>query len=152
LKKPHTTDLERMQLALEEAKKCGKDVPVGCVIVKDGVVIGIGRNERETTGDPTAHAEIQAIRQAAQKLGGWRLENTTIYSTLEPCPMCAEAIIQSRIQKLVFGAYDPQSGAAGSAFNLFCPGRIYPIPEIVGGLLEQECQNLLVEFFKASKR
>src|SRR5262249_29580408 len=108
--------------------------------------------EREATGDPTAHAEIQAIRQAAKKLGGWRLEHTTIYSTLEPCPMCAEAIIQSRIKRLVFGAYDTASGAAGSAFNLFCQGRIYPIPEIVGGLLEQECQNLLVEFFKASKR
>src|SRR6202042_953180 len=99
------------------------DVPVGCIIVMNDQIIARGHNQKEELGDPTAHAEILAVRRAAEALGNWRLNRTTIYSTLEPCPMCAEAIIQARVAKLVFGAYDPKSGAAGSMFNLFCQGR-----------------------------
>lgn len=140
-----------MSLALLQAKKSGEDVPVGCVIVVDGQIIGSGHNERESTGDPTAHAEIVAIRLAAKKLGQWRLEGATLYTTLEPCPMCAEAIIQSRVQRVVFGAYDNVSGALGSKFNLFCAGRIYPIPEILAGVEEEACRKMLIDYF-ANKR
>jgi tRNA(adenine34) deaminase len=149
-----------MQLALVEARLSGEDVPVGCIIVSgagagagvgaeviDNEIIGRGHNERETTGDPTAHAEIVAIRQAAKALGTWRLAGVTLYTTLEPCPMCAEAIIQSRVSKVVFGAYDNVSGALGSKFNLFCAGRIYPIPEVLGGVEEQLCREILTNYF-----
>ncbi len=138
-----------MAAALAEALKSEEDVPVGALIVKEGVIIGAGHNERERTKDPTAHAEILAIRRAADYLGDWRLNNSTIYTTLEPCPMCAEAIVQARISRLVFGAYDYKSGAAGSVFNLFCEGRIYPIPEVIGGIMEDPCQNILTEFFRS---
>lgn len=136
-----------MDLARQQAEKSGEDVPVGCVIVLDGHIIGSGHNERESTGDPTAHAEIVAIRQAAKKLGKWRLAGATLYTTLEPCPMCAEAIIQSRLQRVVFGAYDNVSGALGSKFNLFCAGRIYPIPEVLAGVEEEACRKILVDYF-----
>jgi tRNA(adenine34) deaminase len=136
-----------MKLALQEAHQSGDDVPVGCVIVQDSEVIGSGHNEREAANDPTAHAEIVAIRQAAQKLGAWRLTGATLYTTLEPCPMCAEAIIQSRLSRVVFGAYDNVSGALGSKFNLFCAGRIYPIPEVLAGVEEQACRKTLVDYF-----
>ncbi len=143
-----TSEHDYIREAIAEARLVIQDVPVGAIVVKDGEIIGRGHNLREVSGDPTAHAEIMAIRAAASQLGSWRLSDCVIYSTLEPCPMCAEAIIQSRIAKLVFGAYDLRSGAAGSAFNLFCQGRIYPIPEIIGGILEQDCQQLLLEFFR----
>ncbi len=123
-------------------------MPVGAVIVKNGKVISSGCNQREASGDPTAHAEIVALRAAAATTGSWRLDGTTLYTTLEPCPMCAEAIIQSRVARVVFGAYEPLSGAAGSAFNLFLPGRSYPIPEVIGGIMENECKALIVEFFR----
>lgn len=136
-----------MSLALQQAHKSGEDVPVGCVIVLDSQIIGQGHNERESAGDPTAHAEIVAIRQAAKAIGGWRLSGATLYTTLEPCPMCAEAIIQSRIASVVFGAYDNVSGALGSKFNLFCKGRIYPLPEVLAGVEEDACRQLLVDYF-----
>lgn len=138
-----------MELAIEEAQGSQLDVPVGAVVVAAGEVIGKGCNQRERTGDPTAHAEIVALRQAAENRASWRLNGTTLYSTLEPCPMCAEAIIQSRVDRVVFGAYDPASGAAGSAFNLFVSGRIFPLPEVVGGFCEQQCQSLVTGFFRA---
>lgn len=136
-----------MKLALGEAAQSGDDVPVGSIILYRDQIIGRGHNEREAVGDPTAHAEILAIRQAAKKLGGWRLTGTTLYTTLEPCPMCAEAMIQSRITKIVFGAYDNVSGALGSMFNLFCEGRIYPLPEVLGGIEETACRELLINYF-----
>ena len=138
-----------MAAALQEALKSANDVPVGALIVKDGVLIGAGHNERESSNDPTAHAEIVALRQAAAYLGDWRLNGTNLYTTLEPCPMCAEAILQARVSRIVFGAYDYKSGALGSVFNLYCKGRIYPIPEVIGGIMEGPCQNILVEFFRS---
>lgn len=138
-----------MKLALAEAERAVPDVPVGCLIVKDGEVIARGRNEREVTQDPTAHAELIAIREAAKHLSSWRLADCTLIVTLEPCPMCAEAIIQSRISTLVFGAYDQRSGACGSAFNLFVGGRSYPLPEIIGGIEEESCERMLADFFKS---
>ncbi len=141
-------DLHWMSLALKEASQCGPDVPVGSVIVLNGRIVGRGRNRREVDSDPTGHAEIIALRQAAQVVADWRLSGTTVYTTLEPCPMCAEAVIQARVSRLVFGAYDVASGACGSAFNLFVPGRIFPIPEVLGGVREDDCRNLMVEFFR----
>ncbi len=136
-----------MELALKEAREPSTDVPVGCIIVIDDTIVARGFNRREITNDPTAHAEILCIREAAASLKRWRLDGATLYCTLEPCPMCAEAIIQSRISRIVFGAYDPISGAAGSAFNLFVKGRALPVPEVVGGILEDRCRNVLLEFF-----
>lgn len=140
-----------MDSALKTAGLSEEDVPVGAVIVKDGQIIATGVNERERNLDPTGHAEIVAMRKAAQHLGSWRLTDCEIYVTLEPCPMCAEALIQARIAKIVFGAYDPRSGACGSAFNLFIAGRPYPIPEIVGGIMEDQCKQLLKDFFREIK-
>lgn len=142
------SDAYYMSLALKEAKESGQDVPVGSILVRNLNIIGRGHNQRESTADPTGHAEIIALREAASKTGTWRLAGCTLYSTLEPCPMCAEAIIQSRVSRLVFGAYDTISGAVGSAFNLFVPRSGYPLPEAVGGICEEECRNLLVEHFK----
>ena len=142
------TDQDWLHEALLEAKQVTNDVPVGALVVQAGKVIGRGHNQREVSGDPTAHAEIIAIRAAAARLGHWRLTGTVLYTTLEPCPMCAEALLQARVAKLVFGAYDARSGACGSAFNLFTSGRLYPIPEILGGICEEECQSMLVEFFR----
>ena len=125
------------------------DVPVGCLVLKDGQIIGRGHNQREQNQDPTAHAELIAIRQAAEHLRSWRLSDCLLVVTLEPCAMCAEAIIQSRVNTLVFGAYDQRAGACGSAFNLFVSGRSYPLPEIIGGIEEAECERLLADFFKS---
>lgn len=140
-----------LEVAICEARKCVEDVPIGAVVVLGDRVVGYGRNMREASKDPTAHAEIVAIREAAQNLSTWRLEETILYSTLEPCAMCAEAIIQARVAKVVFGAYDPASGACGSRFNLFVPPRIYPIPEVVGGIEEESCKELLTDFFKSQR-
>jgi tRNA(adenine34) deaminase len=137
-----------MSAALETALQSGEDVPVGCVLVKDGRLLSSAHNLREQTNDPTAHAEIVAIREASRLLKSWRLEGVTLYTTLEPCPMCAEAILQSRITKVIFGAYDPRSGALGSVFNLFCEDRMYPIPEVIGGIMENQCQTILKEYFR----
>jgi tRNA(adenine34) deaminase len=141
-----------MKAAIAQAENSAADVPVGCVIVRNNVIIASGHNQRESIQDPTAHAEIIAIRQAAAHLNRWRLDDVCLYTTLEPCPMCAEALLQARVPRLVFGAFDIKSGAAGSAFNLFCEGRIYPLPEVKGGVLEHDCQTLLIEFFKNKAR
>ena len=144
------SDLELMQEALKEARLAlaEGELPIGCVIVRNGSIIAQGHNLREQTNDPTAHAEIVAMRRAAEALGSWRLEGCTLYVTLEPCPMCAGAISQARIQRLVYGAADERYGCAGSvyripedpAFNHFCPCD--------GGILEEECAALLHNFFE----
>jgi len=146
------TDFHWMQVALEEAKRSQKDVPIGAVIVNlpDELELARAHNCKEETNDPTDHAEILAIRRATRQRGNWRLENTVIYTTLEPCAMCAEAIIQARISKLIFGAYDARSGACGSVFNLFVPKRQYPTPEVIGGILEDDCQRMLKDFFRTT--
>jgi len=137
-----------MELALKQAGQSEEDVPVGAVIVQDGSIIAVGVNDRERTNDPTGHAELVALRKAAQNLNNWRLTGCQIYVTLEPCAMCAEALIQARVSTIVFGAYDPRSGACGSLFNLFIEGRPYPMPEIIGGIMEADCKKLLTDFFR----
>lgn len=125
-----------------------RDVPVGALVVDDsGREIGVGRNERELTGDPTAHAEIVAIRAAAAATGSWHLEGMTLVVTLEPCAMCAGAILQARIPRVVFGAWDPKAGAAGSRHDLLRDRRLPHRVEVVAGVRESECAALLVEFF-----
>ena len=141
-----------MQLALSEAKRSGDDVPVGAVIVNaDGEVIASGHNQKEAEHDASSHAEIEAIRAAGQKLGDWRLENCTLVVTLEPCVMCAGAIVAARIPRVVFGAWDPKVGAAGSLYVILRDPRLGNPIEVVGGVLEQECSALLEDFF-ASRR
>ncbi len=142
-----------MRLALEMAAKALADdeVPVGCVIMRKGELVGKGRNRREKQKNALAHAEIEAINEACSKLGGWRLPECSMYVTLEPCPMCAGAIINSRIEKVYFGAYDSKSGSLGSVLNLFEHGFNH-IPDIRGGILQEECSNLLTEFFKNLRR
>jgi tRNA(adenine34) deaminase len=140
-----------MHLALNEARQSGDDVPVGALVLKAGKVLGLGRNKRAALNDPSAHAEIIAMREACAALGSWRLDGATLVCTLEPCPMCAEAILQARVSILVFGARDLVYGATGSAFNLYCPGRTFPLPEVVSGVLEHECQTLLKDYFRAQR-
>ena len=136
--------------ALEEAKKAAAmgEVPVGAVIVKDGEIIGRGHNETETEKDPTAHAEIIAIRQAAAHLGGWRLSGCDMFVTIEPCSMCAGAIVWSRIRKLYIGTPDPKSGACGSIFNIPQEPKLNHFTEIETGLMRDECALLMKDFFK----
>jgi len=139
-----------MQEALAEAAKaeCLAEVPIGAVIVKEGVVIGRGHNRRETGQDPTAHAEMIAIRQAAQQLGSWRLLDCTLYVTLEPCVMCMGAIILARIPFLVFGCRDPRVGAAGSIYNFALDERFNHRVEVREAVLEEECSEQLSGFFR----
>lgn len=137
-----------MEIAIKESLACAEDVPVGAIIVMGDTVIGRGCNLRERDNDPAGHAEIVAMREAARSLNSWRLDGATLYCTLEPCPMCAEAAIQARVSRIVFAAYDPISGAAGSAFNLFLKGRALPLPEVIGGILEDRCRSILLEFFQ----
>ena len=143
-------DYERwLRRALDEARRAPAhgDVPVGCVVVRDGEVIAAARNERELRQDPTAHAEVLAIRDAAIGLGGWRLVGATLYVTLEPCPMCAGAILQARPERVVYAAPEPVSGAAGSAVDLFRdPGLPTRIP-VQGGVLAVEAADLMRSFF-----
>lgn len=141
-----------MRLALEQAACCGADVPVGAIIVKDDQIIAAGFNQRETLKDPLGHAELLAIKIAAAKLDSWRLLGCTLICSLEPCPMCAEAIIQTRMKSVIFGAYDPVSGAAGSAFNLFAKRKSLPTPEVIAGILEEECSHVLQEFFRDKRK
>ena len=139
-----------MALALELARDASAagEVPVGCVVVSpDGEVIGRGRNLREETGDACAHAEVLAIREACARLGTWRLEGCTLYVTLEPCPMCAGAIINSRIPTVVYGAKEPLSGSCGSVINLF-EERYGHHPAIYGGILREDCAGVLSDFFR----
>jgi tRNA(adenine34) deaminase len=143
-------DLEYMRLALEQAGLAPAlgEVPIGAVLVQDGQVLAQVHNFREVWQDPTAHAEIVAIREAASRLGTWRLTGATLYVTVEPCSMCAGAIIQSRISRLVFGARDPKAGACGSVFNLPEERRLNHKVEVSGGVLERESQELIQTFFR----
>ena len=138
-----------MRLALVEARNATLhgDVPVGAVVVVDGSVIARGHNEREKQSDPTAHAELMAIKEAALALGGWRLENATLVVTLEPCPMCAGALVAARMGGLVFGATDPKAGACGSLYNLCADPRLNHELPVTAGVLANECGALLSEFF-----
>ncbi len=142
-------DLQFMQAALELAKEAAAEgeVPVGCVITRNGQIVGRGRNRRETQKTALGHGEIEAIADACKNLGGWRLWDCTLYVTLEPCPMCAGAIINSRIPRVVVGAKDEKSGACGSVCDLFAM-EFNHHPEVTWGVLEQESQALLTEFFK----
>jgi tRNA(adenine34) deaminase len=141
-----------MHLALEEARGSGDEVPVGAVLVdSNGEVLASAHNLREQKSDPTSHAEIEVIRQAAAKRADWRLEETTLFVTLEPCVMCAGAIVAARIQKVVFGAWDERLGASGSIYDILRDPRLGKPVEVVTGVLEQECSALLKEFF-ASRR
>jgi tRNA(adenine34) deaminase len=138
-----------MRIALHEAGEAAAhgDVPVGCVVVRDGEVVGAAHNEREARGDPTAHAEILALRAAALQLGGWRLLGTVVYCTLEPCPMCAGAIQQARVARLVFGAPDQKVGAAGTVVNPLQDPRLLHRVEVQGGVLATDALSLLRSFF-----
>ena len=137
---------EALRLAREAV--ADGDVPVGCVIVKDGEIIGRGRNRREADGDATAHAEVEAIREACARLGSWRLSDCTLYVTLEPCPMCAGAIINARIKEVRYGAREEKSGCCGSVLNLF-EERFNHHPRIYQGPLERECEEVLQAFFQS---
>jgi tRNA(adenine34) deaminase len=139
-----------MRYAIQEAVRAEEEgeVPVGCVIVYEGGIIGKAHNQRELLQDPTAHAEILAITQAANKLGSWRLEETKLFVTLEPCPMCAGAIILARIPEVYFGAFDPKAGACGTLLNLLADERFNHQPVVTQGLLADECGGLLTRFFR----
>jgi tRNA(adenine34) deaminase len=142
-----------MELAIERAREAERhgDVPIGAVIARGEEVLAAAGNERELRADPTAHAEILAIRAAAEALGGWRLPGTTLYVTLEPCAMCAGAIVLARIPSVVFGAPDPKAGAAGSVLDVLDEPALNHRPEVTGGVLEAECAALLREFFAARR-
>jgi tRNA(adenine34) deaminase len=140
--------------ALAQARRCAEsdDVPVGALVIDaDGTVLGRGHNQREATQDPTAHAEILALRAAGSRVGSWQLPGTTLVVTLEPCPMCAGAAVLARVARVVFGAWDPKAGAAGSVWDLLRDRRLNHRPEVISGVREDECAALLAEFF-ASRR
>lgn len=146
-KVPMDEQFMREALALaRQAELCG-EVPVGAVVVRDGHVVGVGFNQPVGRQDPTAHAEIEALRDAASRLGNYRLPGCELYVTLEPCVMCAGAIMHARISRVVFGAPDPKTGAAGSVVNLFSESRLNHHAEIIGGVLAEECGVLLSGFF-----
>ncbi len=136
----------RQALALAEEAAGHGDVPVGCVVVKDGAVIGRGCNRREERGDAVAHAEVEAIRQACRAVGGWNLHDCALYVTLEPCPMCAGAIINARVGTVCYGARDEKAGACGSVLDLFAE-RFNHRPRVYGGVLKEACAALLQDFF-----
>lgn len=142
-----------MSAAIDMAKKAaGKDeVPVGAVIVRNNKIIAKACNLRETKKNPLAHAELLAINKAAKRMKGWRLLGCTLYVTLEPCSMCAGAIINARVEEVVFGAYDPKGGAMGSLYNL-AEGKLNHVPRITGGILRDECALLLTTYFKSKRR
>jgi tRNA(adenine34) deaminase len=138
-----------MKLALREALRSTEhdDVPVGCVIAHEGEVLAAAPNERELRKDPTAHCEVLAIKEAARRLGSWRLTGTVLYVTLEPCAMCAGAIVLARIPRVVYGAADPKAGAAGSVLDVLGEKRLNHRPEVAGGLLAEDSAGILREFF-----
>lgn len=141
-------DYMRQALALAQEAAAAGEVPVGCVIVREGQVVGRGRNRREEKRSTASHAEMEAIAQANEALGSWRLDECTLYVTLEPCPMCAGAILNARIPRVFYGARDRQFGACGGVTNLFF--EEFPCrPALVGGILRQECQEVLSRFFRA---
>jgi tRNA(adenine34) deaminase len=160
---PHTSDYRLdeddrddvyfMRLALREAQRARahEDVPIGAVLMHGGEVLAAAHNERELRGDPTAHAEILALREGSRALGSWRLLDCTLYITLEPCAMCAGAIVLARVPRVVFGATDPKAGAAGSVLEVLSEPRLNHRPEVLSGVLAPDCGQLLSEFF-ASRR
>lgn len=148
-----TDDEKFMQIAIDLAREAAAEgeVPVGAVVVRDGVVIGSGRNRREAYGNALAHAELEAINEACRTLGGWQLVGCTLYVTLEPCPMCAGGIINSRIERVVQGAMNPKAGSCGSLINLFDIPYNHR-PEVVSGVCGDECAAILKDFFKSLRK
>lgn len=151
---PATTDAHWMKLALEQARLAAKarEVPVGAVVVMNGEVAGLGHNRSLLDNDPTAHAEIVALRLAAKAIGNYRLSGCTLYATIEPCSMCAGAMVHARIGRLVYGAPDPKTGAAGSVLAVINHPRLNHQMEVTAGVLEAECSELLKSFFHARRR
>jgi tRNA(adenine34) deaminase len=149
-----STEDHFMRLALREAELASShaDVPIGAVVERRGVLIAAAHNERELRQDPTAHAEILALREAARTLGSWRVLDATIYVTLEPCAMCAGAIVLARVRRVVFGADDPKAGACGSVLDVLADTRLNHRPEVLAGPLREECGELLRSFFAARRR
>ena len=147
------TDERMMRRALELAERATghDDVPIGAVVARGDEVLGAAGNERELRRDPTAHAEVIALREAAERIGGWRLLETTIYVTLEPCPMCAGAITLARVPRLVYGAADPKGGAVGGVIDLFAEPVVNHRPVVAGGLLAEESAALLASFFSSRR-
>ena len=150
---PLAAHVQAMGLALEQARlaEAHGDVPIGAAILRHGEPIAVAGNERELRRDPTAHAEILAIRAAAEALGGWRLPGTTLYVTLEPCAMCAGAIVLARIPTVVVGAPDPKAGAAGSVLDVLAEPALNHRPEVIAGVREEECAAMLREFFNSRR-
>ena len=145
-------NLMQQALALANQAAIFDDVPVGARVVNDqGEIIGVGENLREKNNDPTAHAEIVAIKSAAQKIGNWRLDDLTMVVTLEPCAMCAGAIVQTRMKRLVFGAFDEKAGAVGSIWDVVRDARALRKIEVISGVLEKECAQVLTNFFKGKR-
>ena len=146
-------ELEAMDLALSLAREAFNvgEVPVGAVVLRDGAVIANRRNEREQTNDPTAHAEVLALRDAAQVVGSWNLSGCTLVVTLEPCPMCAGAILNSRVTRLVFGAADPKAGSTGTLYNLMSDPRLNHEVKVIGGVLVDAAATILSEFFSSRR-
>ena len=147
------TQHPNMSRALELAKEASAhhDVPVGCVVVVDGHIVAEGENRREVDHDPTSHAEIVALRRAAAAFGRWRLDDATVYVTLEPCVMCAGALLNARVARVVFGAYDEKAGACGSRYNVLQDPRLLHEPTLLGGICADESSRLLSEFFAARR-
>lgn len=147
-------DEDYMRLALEQARLAAEEgeVPIGAVVVRDGEVIARGRNTRETRRDPAGHAEFNAIEQAAAALDAWRLSGCTVYVTLEPCLMCAGLMYQARVDRCVFGAFDPKAGALGTLYQVNADERLNHVFEVEGGVLEGECATLLKDFFAARRK
>jgi tRNA(adenine34) deaminase len=143
-----------MRLALREAERSLEhdDVPVGCVVVREGEVVAAAPNERELRADPTAHCEVLALRAASRSLGTWRLTDCVVYVTLEPCAMCAGALVLARVPRVVFGAWDAKAGAAGSVMNVLGEPRLNHRPQLAGGLLAEESAELLRRFFAERRR
>jgi tRNA(adenine34) deaminase len=142
-----------MRLALRAAERAAghDDVPIGAVVVRQGEVVGAAGNERELRADPTAHAEVLAIREASKRVGGWRIPDSVLYVTVEPCPMCAGAIVLARVPRVVYGAPDPKAGAAGSVVDILGEPRLNHRPQVDGGLLAGEAAALLEAFFSARR-
>lgn len=146
-------DANWMAEALAEARMAAAEgeVPIGAVVVADGRIVGRGRNARESRRDPTAHAEVLALQDAARTLQRWRLSGATVYATLEPCPMCAGALVNARVDRLVYAVPDPKAGAAGTLFDLPRDPRLNHRVEVVSGVMAQECGELLTSFFRSKR-
>ena len=142
----------REALAESEKAQAKGQVPIGAVLVKDGEVIASGHNLKETLQDPTAHAEMIAIREAAGKLRSWRLDDADLYVTIEPCPMCMGAMLQARVRRVIFGAFEPKAGAAGSTVDLSVIRQFNHRIEVIDGVLEEECRRLMQEFFQERRK